>query len=503
MHAWNYFLEDPSSVECIEGEDAILTCKVSPTSLPVEWLKDGNDVKLDENCEQSNEGTKHNLIIKNVKLDDSGKYCVKVGNFSRKIHLKIEDCFLEDPSSVEYIEGEDALLTCKISTTSLPVEWLKDGNPVKLDDNCLQSNDGTKHNLIIKNVKSDDSGKYCVKVGNFSRKLQLKIEDCFLEDPSSVEYTEGEDAILTCKVSTTSLPVQWLKDGKSVKLDERCQQSNDGTTHNLVIKNVKSDDSGKYCVKVGNFSRKIQLKIEDNTMNHDEVIPKHIQEQFERRLEQWKKDDQQFVSTEAEKHIACNNNMVEVVRVLLQSDNVEIDHCNKRGSSSLYIASQNGHVNVVKELLQHSADVNKCINDGTPPLQIACYNNMIEVVRVLLQCDDVDIDLCDDDGCSSLYQASQEGHVDVVKELLQHSADVNKCDNDGASPLYIASQNGHVDVVKELLQHSADVNKCRNDGTPPLQIACNNNMIEVVRVLLQCDNVEIDHCNKGDLLHFI
>ncbi|CAG2223301.1 TTN [Mytilus edulis] len=164
-------------------------------------------------------------------------------------------------SSVEYIEGEDALLTCKLHT-NLPVEWLKDGNPVKLDDNCLQFCEGTKYNLIIKNVKSDDSGKYCVKVGNFSRKIQLKIEDCFLEDPSSVEYIEGEDAILTCKVSTTSLPVEWLKDGNSVKLDDNCLQSNDGTKHNLIIKNVKSDDSGKYCVKVGNFSRKIQLKIE-------------------------------------------------------------------------------------------------------------------------------------------------------------------------------------------------------------------------------------------------
>ncbi|XP_076105813.1 uncharacterized protein LOC143074150 [Mytilus galloprovincialis] len=38
-------------------------------------------------------------------------------------------------------------------------------------------------------------------------------------------------------------------------------------------------------------------------MDNDEVIPKHILEQFEKRLEKWKKDDQQFVSTEAEKYV--------------------------------------------------------------------------------------------------------------------------------------------------------------------------------------------------------
>ncbi|XP_063397196.1 immunoglobulin superfamily member 22-like [Mytilus trossulus] len=257
------FLEDPSNVEYIEGADAILTCKVSPTSLPVKWFKDGNAVELDDNCEQYNKGTKHILSIKHAKSDDSGEYCVKVGNFSRKLQLKIKDCFLEDPSNVEYIEGADAILTCKVSPTSLPVKWFKDDNAVELYNNCEQSNKGTKHILSIKHAKSDDSGEYCVKVGNFSRKLQLKIKDCFLEDPSNVEYIEGEDAILTCKVSPTSLPVEWFKDGNAVELDDNCEQSNEGTKHILRIKHAKSDDSGEYCVKVGNFSRKLQLEIKD------------------------------------------------------------------------------------------------------------------------------------------------------------------------------------------------------------------------------------------------
>ncbi|XP_071177552.1 uncharacterized protein [Mytilus edulis] len=167
---------------------------------------------------------------------------------------------------------------------------------------------------------------------------------------------------------------------------------------------------------------------------------------------------------------ASYNGHVEVVKELLLHS-ADVNKCNNNGVSPLCVSSYNGHVNVVKELLQHSADVNKCMNDGTPPLQIACNNNKIEVVRVLLKCEDVNIDLCDDNGCSSLYWASQKGHVDVVKELLQHSADVNKCNKNDASPLYIASHNRHVDVVKVLLQHSADVNKCDIKGKNPLNVA--------------------------------
>ncbi|CAG2185379.1 TTN [Mytilus edulis] len=241
-----FFLKDAPSVEYIEGEDATLTCEVSPTNLPVEWFKEGNAVKLDVNCSKTNEGTTHNLIIRNVNRDNSGEYCVRVGNFSRTLKLIIKDCFLKDAPSVEYIEGEDAKLTCEVSPTNLPVEWFKEGNAVKLDVNCSKTNEGTTHNLIIRNVNRDNSGEYCVRVGNFSRTLKLIIKDCFLKDAPSVEYIEGEDAKLTCEVSPTNLPVEWFKEGNAVKLDENCSKTNEGTTHNLIIRNVNIDNSGEY-----------------------------------------------------------------------------------------------------------------------------------------------------------------------------------------------------------------------------------------------------------------
>lgn len=86
----DYFLKDPSNVECIKGEGATLTCKVRFENLPVNWVKDGKEIKSNENYTMSNQGTEHNLIIKKVKPDDIGEYCVQVGKFSRKLHLKIK-----------------------------------------------------------------------------------------------------------------------------------------------------------------------------------------------------------------------------------------------------------------------------------------------------------------------------------------------------------------------------------------------------------------------------
>ncbi|PMD55239.1 ankyrin, partial [Hyaloscypha bicolor E] len=51
-----------------------------------------------------------------------------------------------------------------------------------------------------------------------------------------------------------------------------------------------------------------------------------------------------------------------------------------------------------------------------------------------------------------LYRASMNGHVDIVKLLLEKGADVNAADRDGQTPLYRAFANRHVDIVKLLLE---------------------------------------------------
>ena len=51
-----------------------------------------------------------------------------------------------------------------------------------------------------------------------------------------------------------------------------------------------------------------------------------------------------------------------------------------------------------------------------------------------------------------------------VECLLSSSANINLCDEDGQSPLYIASQEGKCDVVKCLLSSGANINLCDEDG---------------------------------------
>ncbi|XP_052075430.1 ankyrin-3-like [Mytilus californianus] len=75
----------------------------------------------------------------------------------------------------------------------------------------------------------------------------------------------------------------------------------------------ESEPNNRYVQKLVSRMQTTESREEDTCCHYgheiyipriqDEVIPKHILEQFERRLEQWKEDDQQFVSTEAGKHV--------------------------------------------------------------------------------------------------------------------------------------------------------------------------------------------------------
>ena len=60
-------------------------------------------------------------------------------------------------------------------------------------------------------------------------------------------------------------------------------------------------------------------------------------------------------------------------------------------------------------------------------------------------------------GMTILMTASQEGHPEVVKLLLEKGADVNAKSNTGATALICASQQGNPEVAKLLLEKGAGV----------------------------------------------
>eukprot|EP01084_Bolivina_argentea_P043011 79271_1 len=93
------------------------------------------------------------------------------------------------------------------------------------------------------------------------------------------------------------------------------------------------------------------------------------------------------------------------------------------GSSELFIAANNGDTEMVKKLLQNEANVNEAEEGGHTPLWIASLQGHNDVIRILLSHPVIDIDYKDLSGVNALWIACQNNNSEVV-ELLLHPRNV-------------------------------------------------------------------------------
>jgi ankyrin repeat protein len=72
-----------------------------------------------------------------------------------------------------------------------------------------------------------------------------------------------------------------------------------------------------------------------------------------------------------------------------------------------------------------------------------------------------------------LREAVEENSLTEVCRLLSLGADVNAKDNFfGSTPLHVACRKGHVQVVKEILDHGGGIDTRDGHGWTPLHFAC-------------------------------
>jgi ankyrin repeat protein len=104
------------------------------------------------------------------------------------------------------------------------------------------------------------------------------------------------------------------------------------------------------------------------------------------------------------------------------------------------------------ELKQHPDELNLPEDDGLTSLHLAAQNCHADVVVLLLD-KGANINVRADDQATPLHLAAQEGCTNVVTVLLAHSAKINLRDNQNRTPLTRAEQWHQAAVVQLLKQH--------------------------------------------------
>uniref|UniRef100_A0A8U7MNR6 Obscurin, cytoskeletal calmodulin and titin-interacting RhoGEF n=1 Tax=Corvus moneduloides TaxID=1196302 RepID=A0A8U7MNR6_CORMO len=179
--------------------------------------------------------------------------------------------FLTRPKAFMVSVGKDATLSCQIIGNPIPVvSWEKDKLPVQSGGRFKTTEDGDLYRLTIYDLNLEDSGQYICRakntIGEAFAAVSIKVGEettvtesapYFIQKPSSIKVTLGEDAMFKCKVQgSPPLSVNWEKDGRYLrnKADAgRFQIESAGESNALTIQCAQLGDSGTYTCRAENL----------------------------------------------------------------------------------------------------------------------------------------------------------------------------------------------------------------------------------------------------------
>uniref|UniRef100_A0A8C2KXV9 Obscurin-like protein 1 n=1 Tax=Cyprinus carpio TaxID=7962 RepID=A0A8C2KXV9_CYPCA len=248
-----------------ERETASFEVELSHGNVDGVWQKDGHILKNNNRLRMTAKGRVHSLTISNLTLDDTGTYIFSVENIKSLARLERELEILQSLEDLDIQEGQNAVFMCEVSLEDVPGEWFKNGEKIKPTSTIKFRQEGTKHFLLICNVKEDDSGEIKFVAKNVETTAYLEVEALPanivkpLQDKTALEKTR---VILDCTVTNPRCSIRWYKGPNVILPSERFEICSEGCYRKLVIQQVLLEDEGTYSVQVGNYTSSAKLTVE-------------------------------------------------------------------------------------------------------------------------------------------------------------------------------------------------------------------------------------------------
>jgi uncharacterized protein len=139
------------------------------------------------------------------------------------------------------------------------------------------------------------------------------------------------------------------------------------------------------------------------------------------------------------------------------------------------------NVSGVKDLIARGVDPNQRDETGQTGLLLAMREPSPRVIQALIESPKVNVEARNSKDESPLMMASLKGEQELVQKLIARDADINK---PGWTPLHYAATNGHLTIMKLLLEKYAFIDAQSPNGTTPLMMAAGYGSPEAVKLLL-------------------
>ena len=173
-----------------------------------------------------------------------------------------------------------------------------------------------------------------------------------------------------------------------------------------------------------------------------------------------------------------------------------------RGAQFFYDVEQN-HLASLSDAERAVAErcVNTRSNDGRTPLLAAVRQGerSVPMVAFLLRCG-ANLYVESVEGHAAFAYAAKCGYLNVVKALVAHNMIIVAAkDSAGKTILHHAAENGHIDVVRFLLQVGANVAVNDSRGWSPLDYAVRMAFLDIEGAMLGCAGLKSPYERAKDV----
>ncbi|KAG6643097.1 ankyrin repeat-containing protein At5g02620-like [Carya illinoinensis] len=238
-------------------------------------------------------------------------------------------------------------------------------------------------------------------------------------------------------------------------------------------------------------------------------------------------------------HMAARLGNLELAKEILANDgDAELKQLlskqNQSGETALYVAAENGCVDLVKELIKHydvglagtkarngydafhvaakqgELEILKVLTDAIPELSMtvdltnttalhtAAAQGHIEVVNFLLDKGSCLATIARSNGKTALHSAARHGYLEILKALLSKEPGITtRTDKKGQTSLHMAVKGQNVELVDELVKSGPLTNMIDSKGNTALHIATRKGRLQIVHKLVQCEGMDKIAINKS------
>lgn len=260
-------LEPLKSIEVLEGEDAVLSCRVSSEPAPtVEWQRNNIRVRESYRVKGTFDENVATLNLKQIRADESGEYkCIitnQHGATSTTCKLTVlvpeKPVFKKKLVPLDVDEGDSVKFHVEVEGFPKPViEWYSGTKKITSEGRYKLKEDDNMYSLVINITELDDTGVYKCVASNDAGKSTTRSELTVKEREFGPQFVDVDDRPINVNinqevninVTVKGKPkpdIKWYKDGKPVGIALNSEVRSRGENHSLTIVLAKPDDSGVY-----------------------------------------------------------------------------------------------------------------------------------------------------------------------------------------------------------------------------------------------------------------